>query len=67
MYYAIVENVSTGRILNWRTQEEFCGWARSVQHRRHWDIIGGFAFDILGDRSLAEHMKHWDDAKDELL
>ena len=67
MFYAIAENVSTGAILNWRTQEEFCGWARSVPHRRSWDIIGGFAFDIMGDRSLVEHMKHWDDPKDYTL
>lgn len=67
MFYAIVENMSTGKIHQFVRQEEFCIWARAVEHRRSWDIIGGFSFDILGDRSLAEHMKHWDDAKDELL
>lgn len=61
MYYAIVENVSTGKIHNFESQEAFCIWARAIEQKRAWDIIGGFVCDIMGDRSIVEHTKHWDD------
>lgn len=62
MFYAIVENTSSGKLTNFVTQAEFNTWARSVTIRRNWDIVGGFVYDISGDRSLVEHMRFWEEA-----
>lgn len=60
--YAIVENISTGKIIKFETFESFNTWARQIESRQRllWDIIGGEVTNGFVDVPLIEHMKFWE-------
>jgi hypothetical protein len=51
----MLEDISTGKRLDFKTEEEFGNWLRALTPtaRRPWDAIGGFIYDMLNVRHIA--------------